>query len=85
MANLTLNGLEEAVKASIKRIYNVKKRGIYLGKLNHQRGKVAYGWLATGLHVVRFADDVVVLARSRRMIEEAIKPAVEEFLKERGL
>ena len=41
--------------------------------------------MATGLHVVRFADDVVVLARSRRMIEEAIKPAVEEFLKERGL
>ena len=85
LANLTLNGLEEAVRVSIKRIYNVKKRGIYLGKLNHQRGKVAYGWLATGLHVVRFADDVVVLARSRRMIEEAIKPAVEEFLKERGL
>nr|ATI20212.1 group II intron reverse transcriptase/maturase [Juglanconis oblonga]ATI20374.1 group II intron reverse transcriptase/maturase [Juglanconis oblonga] len=85
LANLTLNGLEESVEKSIERIYNVKKRGIYLGKLNHQRGKVTYGWLSTNLFVVRFADDVVILARSRRMIEEAIKPAVDEFLKERGL
>ena len=85
LANLTLNGLEEVVGNSIKQIYNIKKRGIYLGKLNHQRGRTKYGWLSTNLHVVRFADDVVILARSRRMIEEAIKPAMEEFLKERGL
>nr|ATI20467.1 group II intron reverse transcriptase/maturase [Juglanconis juglandina] len=85
LANLTLNGLEERVEKSIEQIYNVKKRGIYLGKLNHPRGKVTYGWLSTNLFVVRFADDVVILARSRRMIEEAIKPAVDEFLKERGL
>lgn len=43
LANLTLNGLEETVEKSIEETYNVNKRGIYLGKLNHPRGKVTYG------------------------------------------
>lgn len=85
LANLTLNGLEEVVERSLQQIYNVKKRGIYIGKLKHPKGKVKYGRLNTKLFVVRFADDVVILARSRRMIEEAIRPAVDKFLEERGL
>ena len=35
--------------------------------------------------MVRFADDFVILARSRRMIESTIKPCVDAFLKERGI
>lgn len=64
--------------------YDVKTKGIYIGKLP-KRGKVKYGFLATNLFTVRFADDVVVLARSKRMIEETVKPCIGLFLKERGL
>lgn len=85
LANFTLNGLENAIEKSVSDNYNVKQRGIYIGKLNNPTGKVKYGFLATNLFTVRFADDVVVLARSRRMIEEAIKPCIDKFLKDRGL
>lgn len=85
LANMTLNGLEGTIEKSVQDTYNVRKRGIYLGKLNQPRGKVTYGWLSTNLFTVRFADDIVVLARSKRMIEEAIRPGVDKFLKERGL
>lgn len=33
----------------------------------------------------RYADDFVVLARSRYIIEDLVKPAVNDFLQERGL
>jgi RNA-directed DNA polymerase len=39
----------------------------------------------TQLKCIRYADDFVVLARSQRMIIQSVKPAVEEFLRERGL
>lgn len=41
--------------------------------------------IAAYLKVVRFADDFVVLARSRHILERYVRPAVESFLKERGL
>jgi len=34
---------------------------------------------------VRYADDFVIIARSRRILEKHIRPAVILFLKERGL
>ena len=34
---------------------------------------------------VRYADDFVVIANSRRIIELKIKPAIIQFLKERGV
>jgi len=37
------------------------------------------------LFTVRYADDFLVLGRSKRLIKTAVIPAVEEFLKERGL
>lgn len=79
LANLTLNGLEEWVETSVRKAYNVKQRGIYVRKYNQTT------WLKTGLCTVRFADDFVILARSKRMIEEVIRPSVDEFLKERGV
>lgn len=63
----------------------VKKRGIYIGKLSNPKGRTEYGYISTNLFTVRFADDFIILARSRRMIEEVIKPCVDSFLKERGL
>jgi hypothetical protein len=37
------------------------------------------------LIIVRYADDFIIIGRSRRMIEFVVRPAVEEFLKVRGL
>lgn len=69
----------------MKKEYNVKKRGIYIGKKKDPQGKTKYGFVYTNLLVVRFADDVVILARSRRMIEKVVRPCLEDFLNERGL
>lgn len=87
LANHTLNGLEAAIEQAIAEKYRVRKRGIYIGKnaKASDSDKTKYKFLSTQLATVRYADDFIVLARSRRMIEEAIRPAVEQFLTERGL
>jgi len=65
----------------------VRKRGIYIGKNTKslETDKTRYRFLSTQLATIRYADDFIVLARSRRMIQEVIRPAVEAFLGERGL
>jgi len=37
------------------------------------------------VNFVRYADDFIVTGKSKRLLEEKVKPAIEEFLKERGL
>ena len=37
------------------------------------------------LKTVRYADDFIVMANSRRIIELRVKPAIAQFLKERGI
>lgn len=59
LANMTLDGLEAAVKAVTP----------YRTKVN----------------VIRYADDFVITGKTKDLLEETIKPAVERFLKERGL
>jgi len=59
LANLTLDGLEAAVKAVTPR--------------------------RTKVNVIRYADDFVITGNSKELLEETIRPAVEEFLRERGL
>lgn len=85
LANLTLNGLEEEVTRAVNEYYRVGKRGIYIGKVKGADGKTRYERVLTNLFTVRFADDVIILARSRRMIEQVIKPCVIKFLAIRGL
>lgn len=41
--------------------------------------------LAFNIKTVRYADDFLVIATSRRIVEKFIRPAVEKFLAERGL
>ncbi len=64
IANLALDGLEEAARSAAPRV----KR--------ESRPKV---------HVIRYADDFVITAASRRILEDKVIPAVERFLAERGL
>ena len=37
------------------------------------------------LKTVRYADDFIVMANSRRIIKLMVKPAITQFLKERGI
>jgi len=37
------------------------------------------------VNFTRYADDFIITAKSKRLIEEDIKPAIEKFLAERGL
>jgi RNA-directed DNA polymerase len=59
LANMTLDGLEEAIRRVVPR-----------------RSRVNF---------IRYADDFIVTGKSKRLLEEIVKPAVEAFLAERGL
>lgn len=59
LANITLDGLEAAVKSVAP----------YRSKVN----------------VIRYADDFVITAKSKEILETRILPVIEEFLTERGL
>jgi RNA-directed DNA polymerase len=80
LANLTLNGLEEAVRKSISSITGGKT----LRKNVYKEG-VRVKMLSFNLKTIRYADDFVVIGTSRRVIENFVKPSVEAFLNERGL
>jgi RNA-directed DNA polymerase len=60
LANLTLDGLEQTIRASIQ----------------PRRDKVNF---------IRYADDFVVTAARREILEQQVKPVIIEFLRERGL
>jgi RNA-directed DNA polymerase len=59
LANMTLDGLEKAVKSAVPR-----------------RSRVNF---------IRYADDFIITGKSKRLLERNVRPAVEEFLSERGL
>jgi RNA-directed DNA polymerase len=69
---MVLDGLEECC------ISAVPKR-----KYKKVDGK--YSVTASSVHVVRYADDFIVTAKRREDIKDSILPAIEEFLRERGL
>ena len=37
------------------------------------------------VNFIRYADDFIITGKSKRILEQSVKPAVEEFLAERGL
>ena len=59
LANMTLDGLEQAVHNAVPR---------------HSR-----------VNFIRYADDFIITGKSKRLLEKYVRPAVEEFLTERGL
>ena len=38
-----------------------------------------------GVHLVRYADDFVIIARSKDLLENTVRPLVMDFLRQRGL
>ncbi len=59
LANMTLDGLELAIKNAVPR--------------------------GSKVNVIRYADDFIVTAISKEILEEKVRPAIRKFLKERGL
>jgi RNA-directed DNA polymerase len=72
LANFVLNGLEMGCRRAS--IYSEQKPFMYRRLYNPKL-----------VNVIRYADDFIVTAQSREIIEEKIMPFVTEFLKERGL
>ena len=70
LANMTLDGMEQIINQVVRK----KIRGT--GTVKHNKDKV---------HLIRYADDFVVTAGNRAILEGIIKPAIEAFLTERGL
>jgi RNA-directed DNA polymerase len=38
-----------------------------------------------GVHLIRYADDFIITGKTKESLETKVKPAIEEFLSERGL
>lgn len=92
LANLTLNGLEKVVLKSIWPITKSKDQRMKIkpSKLKRSQGpEIITGnknkKISLGVQIVRYADDFVVIARSKHIIVKYIRPKVEEFLSQRGL
>lgn len=47
--------------------------------------QAAYPRYLNKIYVVRYADDFVIMAESKSLLEDKVKPAIETFLKKRGL
>jgi RNA-directed DNA polymerase len=69
LSNCALDGLEQLLREK----FSPKKRLPSLG------GK------CPNVHLIRYADDFVITGRTKEILEGAIKPLVEQFLRERGL
>jgi len=70
LANMTLDGLESA----IDKAFGIKIRPDGCRKNNPHK-----------IHLIRYADDFVVTASNKEILENQVKPIVEEFLAHRGL
>ena len=80
LANFTLNGLESTILNSIIPLTKSKEKRISIQLKDGSRTRIA-----SGLAYVRYADDFVVLARSRHLISEYVLPSIKNFLEIRGL
>ena len=70
LANITLDGLETA----IDKAFGIKIRPDGCRKNNPYK-----------IHLVRYADDFIVTASDKDILETKVKPLIEDFLLERGL
>jgi RNA-directed DNA polymerase len=87
LANFTLNGLEEYINEKVR----IKYKGLIAKGFNvkgiRDKENKGYKWIPSVFKTitVRYVDHLLVFGRSKRMIESCVRPAIEEFLKERGL
>lgn len=80
LANFTLNGLEDAVNKSIYPLTKSKEQRKQVKLKDGEKRRIS---LSTTC--VRYADDFIVITRSKNILDKYVQPAIEAFLKERGL
>ena len=69
LANMTLDGLE----AAIDQAFGIKIRPDGCRKNTHK------------IHLIRYADDFIITAANKDILENKVKPLIEGFLTQRGL
>jgi RNA-directed DNA polymerase len=69
LANFVLNGLEKMLKEHYPNVEGALPRGVTNPKVQ----------------VIRYADDFIVTGSSRELLENEVKPLIEQFMRERGL
>lgn len=70
IANITLDGLQKRLKDAVD---------VYKRRCLKKKSKSFW------VQLVRYTDDFVVTAASKRILQKCVKPTIAEFLKERGL
>jgi RNA-directed DNA polymerase len=80
LANFTLNGLEREVRNSLS---TLTKSIEQIMQVKLKDG--TYRRISLATNVIRYADDFVVITRSKNLLERYITPAINTFLKDRGL
>jgi RNA-directed DNA polymerase len=75
-----LNGLEKTVYESIYPLTKSKERRIVIKYKDGTKTRIA-----SNLFIVRYADDFVILARSKHIMKKYVLPKIKSFLAERGL
>lgn len=80
LANFTLNGLEKVIKRSIHPLTISKDQRM---QIKYSDGR--YRRINISTECIRYADDFVVITRSKNILDKYITPSINEFLKERGL
>jgi RNA-directed DNA polymerase len=80
LANLTLNGLEEATYSSIYPLTRSKERRLVIKYKDGSKTRIGLY-----LFIVRYADDFVIIARSQHILKRYVLPKIKEFLTQRGL
>ena len=80
LANFTLNGLEKEIMNSINPLTKSKDKRISITLKDGSKTRIG-----SYLTYVRYADDFIVLVRSRYLLKSFVIPSIENFLKKRGL
>jgi RNA-directed DNA polymerase len=80
LVNFTLNGLEKTVMDSINPLTKSKEKRIVITLKDGSKTQTA-----SALAYVRYADDFIVLARSKYIMNNYIIPLINNFIQPRGL
>lgn len=80
LSNFTLNGLEKVVKEAIHPLTRSKGQRM---QIKHRDGK--YRRISLSTECIRYADDFIVITRSKNILDKYINPAINKFLEQRGV
>lgn len=75
-----MNGLEKVIQESIYPLTRSKEQRIRI-----KRKDGTYRKIRIMVKCIRYANDFIVITRSKNMLDKYIKPAIIKFLAERGL